>query len=83
MPKNEWPPGSERDIIIDFEGEQGDRRQELVLIGQFGKDSGSSKQALEEVLDTCLLTDDEFEVYKTTAAKKNPELLKELYFPSK
>lgn len=59
LPTAEWPPGSSDEIMVDFDGKYGDRRQELVFIGQFGSGSGSSQKALEDVLDTCLLTDDE------------------------
>ena len=34
IPKNEWPEGSEGEITVDFDGKFGDRRQELVFIGQ-------------------------------------------------
>ena len=60
----------------------GDRRQELVFIGQFGKDSGSSRQALEEVLDSCLLTPGEMKEYETVSPKGD-DALRALFFPSK
>ena len=68
--------------MYDFEGIYGDRRQEIVFIGQFGDDNGSSKKALEEVLDSCLLTDKELAEYDAIAAKKDEKLLKEHYFPA-
>lgn len=82
LPRSEWPPGSESEIMYDFDGKYGDRRQEVVFIGQFGDDNGSSRKALEEVLDSCLLTDKELVEYDALAAKKDDRLLKEYYFPS-
>ena len=67
IPKIEWPSGSEGEITLDFDGKHGDRRQELVFIGQFdemGNKGGNSRKALEEVLDSCLLTDDEMVLYE-------------------
>lgn len=50
--------------MVDYDpmGPYGDRRQEIVFIGQFeseraGAGTVQSQRALEEVLDTCLLTD--------------------------
>lgn len=60
----------------------GDRRQELVFIGQFGKDGGSSRKALEEVLDSCLLTEEEMKDYETIAPKGD-DALRALFFPEK
>jgi hypothetical protein len=60
----------------------GDRRQELVFIGQFGKDGGSSRKALEEVLDSCLLTQEEMKDYETIAPKGD-DALRALFFPEK
>jgi hypothetical protein len=60
----------------------GDRRQELVFIGQFGKDGGQSRKALEEVLDSCLLTKEEMKEYETTAPKGD-DALRSLFFPEK
>ena len=67
IPKVEWPSGSEGEITLDFDGKHGDRRQELVFIGQFDKmenEGSNSRKALEEVLDSCLLTDDEMVLYE-------------------
>jgi G3E family GTPase len=70
IPKNEWPAGINADIETDFEGEFGDRRQELVFIGQFGLSKGQSKEALEKALDLCLLSDQEMKDY-TEISKKH------------
>eukprot|EP01038_Epipyxis_sp_PR26KG_P010559 gene10559-14185_t len=68
--RKEWPVGMENEITLDFDGQHGDRRQELVFIGQFenknDKSVGSlnSQKSLEQVLDTCLLTDAEMKDYE-------------------
>ena len=66
--------------VDTVESVAGDRRQELVFIGQFGKDSGSSRKALEEVLDSCLLTPAEMVDYETVAPKGD-DALRALFFP--
>jgi hypothetical protein len=43
-------------VLKDFEGEFGDRRQEIVLMG-----IGLDVAALKDGLDACLLTEKEFE----------------------
>lgn len=50
--------------MTDFEGENGDRRQEIIFIGQFDQ-SGNSVDKLEHMLDSCLLTDPEMNEYQT------------------
>ena len=85
IPKSEWPAGSEEEITVDFSGQYGDRRQELVFIGQFGqaeagKAGVNSQRALEEVLDSCLLTDAEMEQYEATVGQGD-EALRRLWFP--
>ena len=56
-PGDEWPDDEETvsEIRSNFSGEHGDRHQELVFIGQ-----GLEQQRIEEILDSCLLTDTEF-----------------------
>lgn len=56
-PDEEWPDdqASVDEIRSTFVGEYGDRRQELVFIG-----NAMDEQRIREILDTCLLTDLEF-----------------------
>lgn len=56
MPADET---TRKKILADFEDPFGDRRQEIVFIG-----IGMKQAAIEEKLDECLLTDEEFEEYK-------------------
>ena len=46
-------------VAADFEGEYGDRRQEIVIIG-----ISMDKEAICSLLDSCLVTDEEMEEYK-------------------
>ena len=56
-PDDAWPDDEEMisDIHSKCSREHGDRHQELVFIGQ-----GLEQQRVEEILDSCLLTDLEF-----------------------
>ncbi|MCC9655192.1 zinc metallochaperone GTPase ZigA [Rhodopirellula halodulae] len=56
-PEEEWPEDedSRDEIRSKFNGEHGDRHQELVFIGQ-----GLDQQRIVDILDRCLLTDLEF-----------------------
>ena len=56
--EEEWPDDEEliSEIRSKFSGAYGDRRQELVFIGQ-----GMEHRRVEEILDDCLLTDREFQ----------------------
>lgn len=56
VPKNQWPdnPDSAQRIVAQWKAPYGDRRQELVFIGQ-----GLDQQDMRDALDACLLTDDE------------------------
>jgi G3E family GTPase len=78
--KAQWPnqPDALADINVDFDGAHGDRRQEVVFIGQFAKDGGTSQRALEEVLDECLLTDEEMRQYEQVS-KIGDEALRTLF----
>ena len=57
-PKNQWPDAEAevRDIMADWRKPWGDRRQEIVLIGQ-----GADPDAMNARLDACLLTDAEMQ----------------------
>jgi len=57
-PADEWPEDEEEtaEIRARFDGEYGDRHQELVFIGQ-----ELDQQRIEKILDRCLLTGPEFE----------------------
>lgn len=56
VPRNQWPdnPDSAQRIVAQWKAPYGDRRQELVFIGQ-----GLDQQDMRDALDACLLTDDE------------------------
>lgn len=60
LPEDELPqdPRARAAILKDFEGRWGDRRQELVFIGQKMREGG--RQRIQAVMDACLLNDEEF-----------------------
>jgi len=89
--------GNDNDTVDDatpLPESVGDRRQEVVFIGlKFGK--ASNQQCIRETLDKCLLTDDEYEDYRSiisgdctngndeeTAAAADPDLLLQNRFPT-
>lgn len=59
-------------IMEDFDGEYGDRRQEIIFIG-----TALSEKDIIEALDTCLLTDSEMEDYKQRAMREDAEAARE------
>ena len=60
-----WPESEEerKAIKADFADGVGDKRQEIVFIGQFGIAGKDSKKKLSKKLDKCLLTDQEWKSY--------------------
>ena len=60
-----WPESEEerKAIKADFVDGVGDKRQEIVFIGQFGIAGKDSKEKLSKKLDKCLLTDQEWKSY--------------------
>ena len=73
VPEDEWPkdPEVRKAITRDFEGKWGDRRQELVFIGQQMRSGGESR--IRKALDACLLNDEEFKIWEDTMAFENAE----------
>jgi len=68
--KSKWPKEATEAIESDFlpnDDFVGDRRNELVFIGEFDSDA-KSKKKITDMLDGCLLTSQEYEEYKSTAA---------------
>ncbi|KAI0376865.1 putative cobalamin synthesis protein [Hypomontagnella monticulosa] len=64
IPEDEWPadPETRKAITRDFDGKWGDRRQELVFIGQQMRNGGEKR--LRQALDKCLLDDEEFRIWE-------------------
>jgi G3E family GTPase len=78
IPRADWPAAEIEDILSDFDGEHGDRRQELIFIGQF-KDVNEQRK-LEKELDACLLTAKEMKQYNEALHKEDPsELLSQIF----
>ena len=62
-------PDWQRDAIMaDFQGDDGDRRQEIVFIGTglggAADDAAENRATIIAALDACLLTDDEMRHYR-------------------
>ncbi|GAP82827.1 putative cobalamin synthesis protein [Rosellinia necatrix] len=73
MPENEWPQNPEIKAAIqrDCDSKWGDRRQEIVFIGQQMRDGGEER--LRKALDACLLNDREFKDWERAMTAKNPQ----------
>ncbi|KAI0130445.1 P-loop containing nucleoside triphosphate hydrolase protein [Xylariales sp. AK1849] len=73
LPEAEWPKNHEerKAIAKDFDGCWGDRRQEVVFIGQQMRMGG--EQRLRDALDACLLDDEEFHAWEHAMASKSPQ----------
>jgi G3E family GTPase len=70
IPKADWPTdeAAVREIMADFDGPNGDRRQELIFIGQVAEGSDARRE-LTHSLDACLLTDAEMSQYDQIVSK--------------
>ncbi|KAI1338233.1 putative cobalamin synthesis protein [Xylariaceae sp. FL0016] len=78
--ESEWPQDQEHHKILekDFQGEWGDRRQEIVFIGQKMRSGGEKR--LRDALDSCLLDDQEFHAWEEAMRSENTqEKLEELF----
>lgn len=68
MPEERWAPDEEVKAAIqkDFVGDWGDRRQEIVFIGE-----GLDEARITELLDACLLTATEFRKWEKLMRRKD------------
>ena len=58
-------PDSRRDAVAaDFEGDDGDRRQEIVFIGTGLDEMAKNRAIIVAALDACLLTEKEMQLYR-------------------
>ncbi|KAK5631470.1 hypothetical protein RRF57_007184 [Xylaria bambusicola] len=73
MDESEWPkdPKVKEAIRRDFEGKWGDRRQEIVFIGQQMRQGGEKR--LRKAFDACLLTDAEFKDWEKAMIANKPQ----------
>ena len=63
VPRSTWPAAHVGSIEADYEGEWGDRRQELVFIG-----SHLPRARIVAALDACLATDEEMSALSAAKA---------------
>ncbi|OTA70833.1 cobW-domain-containing protein [Hypoxylon sp. EC38] len=73
VPEDEWPknPETRKAITRDFDGKWGDRRQELVFIGQKMRNGGEDR--LRKAFDACLLDDEEFRNWEAAMESDDPQ----------
>ncbi|GFH44257.1 hypothetical protein CTEN210_00731 [Chaetoceros tenuissimus] len=86
LPQEQWPEEARDDILVDFDNHNheesdsfvsvGDRRQEVVLIGE-GIGEEQNRQEITRILNECCLTDEEYEVYKKYAFDDEEKLKQE------
>jgi len=74
LPEEYWPEDQRAAILSDFDGDHGDRRQEIVFIGVGAQ---AQRAAITEALDACLLTDFEWKEYQ-----KRDDAERAVLFPS-
>lgn len=67
VPDQDWPEDEDvqKSIKNDFQGEWGDRRQEIVIIGE-----GVDKAQISALLDDCLLDDAEMQKWEKVMRRK-------------
>jgi len=83
IPPVEWPEGLVDEIQSEYDPSSrfGDRRQELVFIGQFGaRGMDKVRKELEKQLDLCLLTPKELAEYEQLVNANDVEGLKKHFF---
>jgi G3E family GTPase len=86
LPRGQWPEGVEEYVLQDFDDRShdddstatgssssttsvGDRRQEVVFIGpQF--DTSRKQEDIQQVLDQCLLTQEEYQDYRSVQSNE-------------
>lgn len=73
LPESELPthPPTREAILKDYQDPWGDRRQELVFIGQQMRNGGEAR--IRKALDRCLLKDGEFRKWEKAMRIKNEE----------
>ncbi|EKG09882.1 Cobalamin (vitamin B12) biosynthesis CobW-like protein [Macrophomina phaseolina MS6] len=71
LPEEEWAPDEEVKAAIqkDFVGEWGDRRQEIVFIGE-----SLDEKKITQMLNSCLLTNKEFKKWEKLMRRKGVDL---------
>jgi hypothetical protein len=77
VPEDQWTQdaGVRTAIRKDFEGAWGDRRQEIVFIGQQMRAGG--KDRITKAMDACLLTDKEMKAFRKAMSAKTREAQEE------